>query len=123
MRIASGIALWIAATVIGLMSAASFSLAGLAWADGSFFIRGYWEENEGEIGVGFAIFGLVTWVVLVIMSFVTLRGGPTAPSRGARVASVVLTMISVMAVVTLVGLAIGWPEPASEYPLPPWNRA
>ncbi|QNA93538.1 MULTISPECIES: hypothetical protein [unclassified Microbacterium] len=121
MRLFSGLLLWLVATVSGVMGAGWFSLAGLGWS-GGFITRSYWDDESG-IGVAFGIFGLVVWLGLLGASFAVLRGGAFPATRGMRIASVVLTIVSVVAVVTVCALAIGWPEPPSEFPTPPWNRA
>ncbi|WP_341955431.1 hypothetical protein [Microbacterium sp. LWH13-1.2] len=122
MRMLGGILLWVIATLLGLVSAAGFSGSGLGWANG-FIKRSFWEDVESEIGVGFSIFGLVGWLVLLGLSALTIRGGEQAPSKTARVTSSVLVALSIGVVVVACVVSIGWPEPASEYPLPPWNRA
>ncbi|MFK3678026.1 hypothetical protein ACI2IP_09845 [Microbacterium sp. NPDC090218] len=122
MRLFSGILLWLVATVSGIIGGAWLMLAGLGWS-GGFFTRGYWEDGEGEIGVGFGVFGLLVWLGLLAASFAVLRGGAHPATRGRRIASVVLTVVSVAVVVTVGVLSLGWPEPPSEFPSPPWNRA
>ena len=122
MRMLGGILLWVVATLLGLIAAAGFSGAGLGWANG-FIKRSFWEDVESEIGVGFSIFGLVGWLVLLGLSALTIRGGDHAPSKTARVTSSVLVALSIAVVLVACAVSIGWPEPASEYPLPPWNRA
>lgn len=122
MRQTSGTLLWLVATVSGAFGAGWFSLAGLGWSNG-FIKRIYWDESESGIGIAFAIFSLMVWLGLLIASVAVMRGGAHAPSRAVRVTSTVLTVVSVVGVVTLCLLAIGWPEPPSEFPTPPWNRA
>jgi len=122
MRHFGAIVLWLAATVSGLFGAGWLSLAGVGWADG-FFKRSYWDETESGISVAFSVFGLVVWLVLLWASFGIMRAGDTQPSRAIRIASVTLVAISMGAVLIALGLALGWPEPASEFPTPPWNRA
>jgi|GEM_PF-3421987 len=122
MRRASGILLWIVATVSGVFGAGWFSLAGVGWS-GGFIKRSYWDESESGIGVGFAVVALLIWLGLLIASFTVIRGGGAAPTRAARVTSILLTGVSVVIVVVLCGMSIGWPEPPSEFPSPPWNRA
>lgn len=119
MRIAGGIALWVVATVIGLSAAGWFSLAGVGWSNG-FITRPCWEEGESEIGVSFGVVALVVWLVLLVLSVFVLRGD--APATG-RAGSIIAAVVSVALVVTVCALVIAWPEPPSEYPLPPWNRA
>ena len=97
MRFVVGIALWLVATASGLIAAAWFTLAGLGWSNG-FFTRRYWEEGEGDIGVGLSVFGLVVWLALLWWSFAVIRGGSAPPSTAARVTSGVLVWVSVAAV-------------------------
>src|SRR3546814_1797768 len=118
MRAVGGVALWVVATLIGLSAAGWFSLAGVGWSNG-FIKRSYWEANEGEIGVGFGLVALLVWLVLLLLSVFVLRGDASAPGR--RVGSVVAAAISIALVVTVCVLVIAWPEPPSEYPLPPWK--
>lgn len=122
MRRASGIVLWIIATVSGVLGAAWFSLAGLGWSHG-FIKRIYWDESESGIGVAFAIGHLLVWLALLAASIAVLRGGNQPSSRASKVTSVVLTTVSVVLVVIACLVAIGTPEPPSEFPTPPWNRA
>lgn len=122
MRQVTGILLWFVATVSGVFGAGWFGLAGVGW-DGGFIKRVYWDESESGIGVGFAIFSLIVWLGLLGGSFAVMRGGQQRPSRGVRVTSAVLTAVSIIGVVVLCVLTIGWPEPPSEFPTPPWNRA
>ncbi|WP_455905561.1 hypothetical protein [Microbacterium sp.] len=107
---------------MGLIAAAGFAGAGLGWANG-FIRRSFWEDVESPIGIGLSIFGLVGWLVLLGLSALTMRSGGQAPSRAARVAASVLVVLSAVVVLVACVVSIGWPEPASEYPLPPWNRA
>lgn len=122
MRMLGGFLLWVVATLLGLLAAAGFSGAGLGWANG-FIKRSFWEDGESEIGIGLSIFGLVVWLVLLGLSALTIRGGDQTASKTARVTSSVLVALSVAVVLVACVVSIGWPEPASEYPLPPWNRA
>jgi hypothetical protein len=122
MRLFSGILLWLVATVAGIIGCGWLTLAGLGWS-GGFFTRGYWEDGEGEIGVAFGVFGLLVWLGLLGASFAVLRGGAYPATRGVRIASVVLTIVSILVVVVMGVLSLGWPEPPSEFPSPPWNRA
>lgn len=122
MRAVGGVLLWLVATIIGVVGAAWFSLAGLGWS-GGFTTRYYWEEGESEIGIGIALFALAVWVAVLVWSVRVMRGGSFANSRGARASSVVLTVVSIAIVVLMCVLAIAWPEAPSEYPSPPWNRA
>lgn len=122
MRVVGGVSLWFVATLIGVVGAAWFSLAGLGWS-GGFTTRSYWEEGESEIGVGFAVVGLAIWIAVLVWSTLVMRGGSLANSRGARAASNVLAAVSIAIVVLICILAIAWPEVPSEYPSPAWNRA
>ena len=122
MRQVSGILLWVVATVGGVLGAGWFGLAGLGWSNG-FIKRIYWDESESGIGVAFGVFGLLIWLALLGTSFAVMRGGNRPPSRATRVTSAVLTAVSVVLVVVACVLVIGWPEPPSEFPTPPWNRA
>lgn len=122
MRIVWGIVLWFVATLTGVIGAGWFSLAGLYWS-GGFTTRYYWEEGEGEIGVGFAVVTLIGWALLLWAMVAVMRGGRLRESRGARVAAIILVVLSVIIVVTLCVVALVWPEPPSEFPSPPWNRA
>ncbi|WP_431075596.1 hypothetical protein [Microbacterium phyllosphaerae] len=122
MRMLGGVVLWVVATLLGLIAAAGFSGAGLGWANG-FIKRSFWEDAESEIGIGLSVFGLLGWLVLLGLAALTMRGGDQTPSKVARVTSSVLVALSTAAVVVACVVSIGWPEPASEYPLPPWNRA
>lgn len=122
MRVGGGIALGVAATIVGAFAAFSFTLAGLIWSDG--FAQGYgWEAAESGIGVAIGVASLVGWLVLLTLSMVTLLAGERRRSRSARVAAVLVAVVSVAVVVTLCVLALLTPQPVSEYPLPPWNRA
>lgn len=122
MRVASGIVLWIVATLIGASAAFWFSLAGLGWSDG-FIKRRYWEANESEITVGLGVIALVVWLVMLAVSVAVLRRGSVRDSRGWRTASIVLAVASILTVGALCGVSIAWPEVPSEIPSPPWNRA
>ncbi|WP_085482125.1 hypothetical protein [Agreia pratensis] len=122
MRVVGGMVLWVVATLSGVLAAASFSLAGLGWS-GGFVERRYWEEGEGQIGVAFGVAALLTWLVLLGLSVGVFRRGALRQSGSARATAVGLAALSVTVVVGLCVLAIGWPEPASEIPSPPWNRA
>lgn len=122
MRAVSGVLLWLIATIIGFVGAAWFALAGVGWS-GGFTQKYYWEEGESEIGIGFAVISLAVWVAVLVWSVFVLRGGSLADSRSARTASTVLAGISVAVVLVLCVTTIGWPEPPSEHPSPPWNRA
>lgn len=122
MRSVSGVLLWVVATVSGGVGAAWFSLAGLGWSNG-FIKRSYWEEGESEIGVAFAVILLLVWLVLLSTSSAVMRGGSPRPARATLVTSRVLTGIGVALICTLCLLTIGWPEPPSEFPSTPWNRA
>ncbi len=122
MRMLGGLVLWVVATLLGLIAAAGLAGAGLGWANG-FIKRSFWEDVESEIGIGLSVFGLVGWLVLLGLSALTMRGGGQAPSKPARVTASVLVVLSFVVVLVACVVSIGWPEPASEYPLPPWNRA
>lgn len=122
MRLVGGILLWLIATVSGVFGAGWLSLAGVGW-DGGFIKRISWDESESGIGVGFAIFSLVVWLGLLGGAFAVMRGGQYPTPRAVRAISTILTAVSLIGVVLLVVLAVGWPEPPSEFPTPPWNRA
>ncbi|WP_314428005.1 hypothetical protein [uncultured Microbacterium sp.] len=122
MRMLGGVLLWLAATVIGLIAALGFSGAGLGWSNG-FIKRGFWEDVESEIGIGLSIFGLVGWLVLLGLSTLVMRGDGRETRTAARLTLTLLLCISLVAVVLACAISIGWPEPPSEYPTPPWNRA
>lgn len=114
--------MWSVATVCGVLGAGWLSLAGVGW-DGGFIKRIYWDESESGIGVAFAVFLLVAWLGILGGSFAAMRGGQYPPTFAVRVTSTVLTAVSVVGVLALCILAVGWPEPPSEFPPPPWNRA
>jgi len=122
MRIAGGIVLWFVATLIGASAAGWFSLAGLGWA-GGFSKRYYWDETESGLTVGLGLIALVVWLVLLAASRTVLRRGSLRNSTGWRAASIVLAGVSVVTVIAVCVVAIGWPELPSEIPSPPWNRA
>ncbi|KNY04738.1 hypothetical protein [Microbacterium sp. GCS4] len=122
MRLVGGVVLWLIATVCGVLGAGWLSLAGVGW-DGGFIARSYWDDSESGIGVGFAVILLIAWLGLLGGSFAVMRGGEYEPSRAIRAASIVLAVVSIVGVLALCILAVGWPEPPSEYPSPPWNRA
>ena len=122
MRLVGGVVLWLIATVCGVLGAGWLSLAGVGW-DGGFIARSYWDDSESGIGVGFAVILLIAWLGLLGGSFAVMRGGEHEPSRAIRATSVVLAVVSIAGVLALCILAVGWPEPPSEYPSPPWNRA
>lgn len=122
MRVVGGVVLWMSATAIGVLAALWFAGAGLGWS-GGFIRRSFWEEGESEFGVAFSILLLLVWLALLGASYAVMRGGHHPPSRGRTVAAIALATISLIVVVTACVISIGWPEPPSEYPLPPWNRA
>lgn len=122
MRQVIGVVLWVIATVIGILGAGWFSLAGVGWA-GGFIKRRYWDESESGIGIAFAVFLLVVWLGILGGSVGVMRGGVRPPTGAVRVTSTMLASISLVGVVVLCVLTIGWPEPPSEFPTPPWNRA
>ncbi|MGA7148165.1 MAG: hypothetical protein WBX17_06745 [Microbacterium sp.] len=122
MRAFGGVSLWLVATIVGVVGAGWFSLAGLGWS-GGFTKRYYWEDGESGYSVGFALVSLAVWVALLVWSVRVMRGGSLADSRAARVTSTVLAMVSIAIVVVMCVLFIAWPETPSEYPSPPWNRA
>lgn len=122
MRVTGGIALGIVATLVGASAAVSFALAGLVWSDG--FTQGQgWEQAESTFGVTIGVASLVGWLALLAASVVTLLAGKRRQLRSARVQAVLVALVSVAVVVTLCVLALLTPQPPSEYPLPPWNRA
>ncbi|EXJ51469.1 hypothetical protein AS96_09160 [Microbacterium sp. MRS-1] len=122
MRIGGGIVLGIVATVVGASAAFWFALSGLIWSGG--FAHGYgWEEGESELGVALGVAGLFGWLVLLALAMVTLLAGATRRPRSSRVTATLVVVLSAAVVATLCVLALLTPQPASEYPLPPWNRA
>ncbi|MEV4736870.1 MULTISPECIES: hypothetical protein [unclassified Microbacterium] len=125
MRLVGGVVLWLVATVCGVLGAGWLSLAGVGW-DGGFIARSYWDDSESGIGVGFAVILLIAWLGLLGGSFAVMRGGGYERSRTMRTmrtTSIVLAVVSIVGVLALCILAVGWPEPPTEYPSPPWNRA
>ena len=122
MRQAAGVILWVVATASGVIAAAWFNLAGLGW-DRGFIKRVYWDEPESGIGIAFAVFSIIVWLGMLGWSVAVMRGGPHSPTSAVRVTSTVLASVSIVGVMTLCMLTIGWPEPPSEFPTPPWNRA
>jgi len=122
MRVVGGVVLWMLATAIGIVAALWFAGAGLGWS-GGFIKRGFWEDGESEFGIAFSVLLLLLWLALLGASVAVMSGGRHPLSRGRRVGTIVLATIGLIVVVTACVISIGWPEPPSEYPLPPWNRA
>lgn len=117
----AGMLLWLLATVMGATAAAWFSLAGLGWGDDGFFTRIYWDESESGITIGFGVVALVVWGALLWPATVLVRNRDGVRSHS--VLALTMSLISVGIVVVLCCVALGWPEPPSEFPTPPWNRA
>lgn len=57
------------------------------------------------------------------MAMVTLLAGAKRRARSSWVTAALVAALSVAVVATVCVLALLTPQPASEYPLPPWNRA
>ncbi|MFG6475087.1 hypothetical protein ACFXP7_01725 [Microbacterium sp. P06] len=124
MRIAVSVSLTIAATVLGLFGVLMLGVSGLSWAGPGFTIIEYSDSDDGErsTGIGMGIIALVTWLVAVMSAaLVGLRGESPRPTQRATVW--ILLGASAVLVLGLTILVLSTPPPASEYPLPEWNRA
>ena len=122
MRLAGGVTVAVIATIIGLSAAWWFALAGLLF-NGGWTTAYYWDPTESPIGVAFGVMALVVWLLLLVAAVAILR----RDSSGTRMVSPVLLWsvagVSTAAVIVVCVMVFNAPQPPSEYPLPPWNRA
>ncbi len=73
------------------------------------------------IAVGLGVVTLIVWAALLWPATGLVRNRHGVRSHGTL--ALTMTLLSVGLVVVLCCMALAWPEPPSEFPTPPWNRA
>lgn len=94
MRTASAVILAVVATIVGVIGAGWFTLAGLTWQGPS----GLWDETESPFGVVFAVVFLVGWLALLGWAVAVCLNGDVAHRRRFRITAGVVSAVSVMIV-------------------------
>ena len=124
MRIVGSVSLTIAATLLGLLGSLFLDLAGLSLAGPGATVIEYSDSDDGErsIGIGMGIAALVAWLVLLLSAALVGLRGPR-PTRARRATVRIAVGLSAVLVLGVLIAVLATQPPASEYPLPEWNRA
>jgi membrane protease YdiL (CAAX protease family) len=124
MRSGGVIFLTVLATLLGLFGVLMLGVSGLTMAGPGFTIIVYSDSDDAErsIGITMGVMALVAWLVLMLCAAsVGLGSGHDAQDR--RVIVWILVGMGAVLVLGPLVAVLSTPPPASEYPLPEWNRA
>jgi membrane protease YdiL (CAAX protease family) len=123
-RITGSVLLAIGATLLGVLGAFMLGVSGLSLAGPGFTIIEYSDSDDSEraIGIGMGVIALLGWLLLLLSAAFAGLGGDHLP-RARRAIVWLLLGLSAVLVLGLLTAVLATPPPASEYPLPEWNRA